>query len=101
MANAKVFSILDTKCGFWHITLDEESSKLTTFTNKFARYKFLCIPNGTVARSEIFQKAIEELFQKISCNILVDDNYMKKINNEHIKTVKITPKRSNKYIFLT
>ncbi len=31
MPGAKVFSILDAKCGFWQIPLDEASSKLTTF----------------------------------------------------------------------
>lgn len=31
MPGAKVFSILDAKCGFWQVPLSEESSKLTTF----------------------------------------------------------------------
>ncbi|RXN33036.1 Retrovirus-related Pol poly from transposon [Labeo rohita] len=34
---AKVFSILDAKCGFWQIPLDEESSRLTTFMTPFGR----------------------------------------------------------------
>ncbi len=46
MPQAKVFSILDAKCGFWQIPLDEESSKLTTFMTPFGRYKFLQMPYG-------------------------------------------------------
>lgn len=28
LADAKVFSIVDTKCGYWNVVLDEESSYL-------------------------------------------------------------------------
>ena len=28
---AKLFTILDVRCGFWHVELDESSSYLTTF----------------------------------------------------------------------
>ena len=31
LANAKVFSVVDAKNGFWHVQLDSESSLLTTF----------------------------------------------------------------------
>lgn len=31
LSRAKVFSTFDVKNGFWHIELDDESSKLTTF----------------------------------------------------------------------
>lgn len=54
MPQAKVFSILDAKCGFWQIPLDEESSKLTTFMTPFGRYKFLRMPYGI---SESFRDA--------------------------------------------
>ena len=36
--NAKVFSTLDAKDGFYQIALDEASSKLTTFWTLFGRY---------------------------------------------------------------
>lgn len=32
---AKLFSILDVRCGFWHVELDEPSSYLTTFHTPF------------------------------------------------------------------
>ncbi len=41
MPGAKVFSILDAKCGFWQVPLSEESSRLTTFMTPVGRYAFL------------------------------------------------------------
>lgn len=35
LTNAKVFSTLDAKKGFWKIPLSEESSKLTAFWTPF------------------------------------------------------------------
>ena len=35
LAKAKVFSTVDVKNGFWHVELDEESSRLTTFNSPF------------------------------------------------------------------
>ena len=36
----KVFSVLDLKYGFWHAKLDEESSKLCTFSTPHGLYRF-------------------------------------------------------------
>ena len=41
MPNAKLFTILDAKAGFWLITLDEESMKYTTFSSPFGRFQFM------------------------------------------------------------
>lgn len=35
LGNAKIFTVCDIKNGFWHVVLDEESSKLTTFETPF------------------------------------------------------------------
>ena len=44
--NAKVFSTLDAKDGFYQIALDDASSKLTTFWTPFGRYRYLRMPFG-------------------------------------------------------
>ena len=31
LSRAQVFSVVDVKNGFWHVPLDDEGSKLTTF----------------------------------------------------------------------
>lgn len=44
LSNAKVFSTLNAKDGFYQISLDEESSKLTTFWMPFGPYCNLSMP---------------------------------------------------------
>ena len=39
LSRAKVFSVFDVKTGFWHVELDEKSSKLTCFNTPFGRYR--------------------------------------------------------------
>ena len=73
MPNATVFSTLDARSGFWQIKLDHESSLLTTFSTPFGRFRFLCMPFGITSASEVFQRAMEELFAGYPCAIIVDD----------------------------
>ena len=54
LANAQVFSVCDLRSGFWHISLDEESSYLTTFATPFGRYRWLRMPFGISPAPEIF-----------------------------------------------
>jgi hypothetical protein len=39
LAQAKVFSTVDLRSGFWHCVLDEHSSLLTTFSTPYGRYR--------------------------------------------------------------
>ena len=34
LCKARVFSVVDVKNGFWHVQLDDESRKLTTFAHR-------------------------------------------------------------------
>ena len=43
LSKAKVFSMVDVKNGFWHVPVDEESSKLITFATPWGRYMWLKI----------------------------------------------------------
>jgi hypothetical protein len=71
--NAKVFSIMDAKSGFWQIPLEEESKLLTAFNTPFGRYIFNRMPYGLNSGSEVFQRAMEQLFSGYPCEIIVDD----------------------------
>ena len=73
MPNATVFSTLDARSGFWQIKLVHESSLLTTFSTPFGRFRFLRMPFGITSASEVFQRAMEELFAGYPCAIIVDD----------------------------
>ncbi|XP_062699497.1 uncharacterized protein K02A2.6-like [Aedes albopictus] len=74
LTNAKVFSTLDAKCGYWQVCLDEQSSKLTTFWTPFGRYRWLRMPFGTSPAPEIFQKKLHEVLHGLrGVRALADD----------------------------
>ena len=53
---AKVFSTLDVKNRFWHVELDADSSKLTTFNTPFGRFRWCRLPFGLSSAPEEFQR---------------------------------------------
>ena len=59
---AKYFTILDARCGYWNVKLDEESSYYTTFNTPFGRFRFLRLPFGVSCAQDIFQKKVDETF---------------------------------------
>ncbi|KAA0722308.1 Retrovirus-related Pol polyprotein from transposon opus [Triplophysa tibetana] len=73
MSGATMFSVLDTKNSFWQIRLDHKSSMKTTFSTPFGRYRFLRMPFGINAASEVFQRTMEQLFSGYPCAVIVDD----------------------------
>ena len=66
LSGAKVFSIVDAKCGYWNVVLDEESSYLTTFNSPYGRYRFKRMPFGLKMSQDIFQTRIDQTFE--GCN---------------------------------
>ena len=75
--NAKVFSTLDAKDGFYQISLDEESSMLTTFRTPFGRYRYLRMPFRISSASEEFEAKLHERLGGIDgVKILRDDILM-------------------------
>lgn len=77
LSNAKCFSVLDAKHGFWHVRLDYESSVMTTFNSPFGRFRWLRMPFGINTAPEEFQRrqhqALEGLpgIKNINDDILV------------------------------
>ena len=60
LCEAKIFSTLDAKDGFYQISLDETSSKLTTFWTPFGRYRYLRMPFGVSLAPEEFERNLQE-----------------------------------------
>ena len=74
LSKAKVFTTLDAKDGFYQISLDKKSSKLTTFWTPFGRYRYLRMPFGVNAAPEEFEcKLHEHLSDLQGVEILRDD----------------------------
>ena len=61
----KYFSVVDTKKGYWHVELDEESSMLCTFNTPFGRYKFNRLPFGVRVSQDVFQKKLDHAYEGI------------------------------------
>ena len=66
LSKAKVFSVLDTKNGFWQVKLDMDSSHLTTFNTPFGRFRWLRLPFGVKTVPEEYQHRIHESLRNLS-----------------------------------
>src|SRR6218665_855991 len=56
LANARCFSTCDRRDGFWHLSLDPASSRLTTFETPFGRKRWLRLP-FVISPSRKFSRA--------------------------------------------
>jgi len=78
LSGAKYFSIVDAKCGYWNVVLDQESSYITTFNLPFGRYRFLLVPFGptpafsVMCIGDIFQPSFNHLStcHLLTCHLL-------------------------------
>ena len=74
LSGAKTFSKLDITHAYWSIELEEESSYLTTFSTPFGRYRYLRLPFGISASSDLFQQKMGEICEGLSgVKAIVDD----------------------------
>lgn len=60
LRGATVFSVLDARCGFWMIQIDEASADLCTFSTPFGRYQFLRLPYGINCAPEVFHSKLRQ-----------------------------------------
>ncbi|GBM41530.1 Uncharacterized protein K02A2.6 [Araneus ventricosus] len=65
LAGAKYFIVLDAISAFWQISLDEESSRLCTFSSPFGRFKFLRTPYSINFAPGRLQKVVAEMLEDI------------------------------------
>ena len=76
LAGAKIFTILDIKKGFWHMSLDEESSLLTTFNTPFGRFRWKRLPYSIKMAPEIFQRAMHKLIEGLNGTEVIADDFL-------------------------
>lgn len=76
IGEAKIFSTVDAKKGFWQLKLNEKSSKLTTFWTPFGKYRYLRLPFGISTAMEIFQKKMIELIQGLEGVFVMADDIL-------------------------
>uniref|UniRef100_A0A8C7WXQ6 Gypsy retrotransposon integrase-like protein 1 n=1 Tax=Oryzias sinensis TaxID=183150 RepID=A0A8C7WXQ6_9TELE len=73
-ANAKVFSKLDAKAGYWSIHLDEDSQLLTTFRTPFGRYCWKRLPFGLSVSQDIFQAKMDQILEGLQGVVSIADD---------------------------
>lgn len=74
LTNARCFTVLDAKNGFWHVSLDEESSYATTFGTPWGRYRWLWMPFGISPAPEEFQRRLDQALAGLNgCKAIADD----------------------------
>ena len=64
LTNATCFSLLDITHAYWSVKLDESSSYLTTFGTPFGRYRYLRLPFGISASSDLFQMKVNGMIKR-------------------------------------
>ena len=85
LTNATCFSLLDITHAYWSVKLDESSSYLTTFGTPFGRYRYLRLPFGISASSDLFQMKVNESFEGLpGFAAIVDDIFIyRRTRDEH------------------
>ena len=63
-ANAKYFSKLDAKAGYWSVRLHESSQELTTFRTPFGRYCFNRLPFGLNISQDAYQERMDVILNR-------------------------------------
>lgn len=83
--DAKVFSKLDAKAGYWAVPLDETSQKFTTFQTPFGRFCFKRLPFGLSVSQDLFQMQMDHILEQCEgvCGIADDIVVYGKDENEH------------------
>ena len=74
LTDAKLFTKFHVKHAYWHIRLDNESSKLTTMITPFGRFRWKRLPFGFKVSSKIFQKRLNEAFCDLPNVFVVADD---------------------------
>lgn len=94
LANAKVFTKLDCRNGYWQVKLDKDSSTLTTFNTlhferTFGRYKWTRMPFGISPAGEIFQRLLDQVIEGLAgVRTVVDDLLIIRNGVSVVDTVK-------------
>ena len=72
--NAKVFTKLDAKAGYWAVKLDESSQLLTTFRTPFGRYCWKRLPFGLNISQHIFQARMDYILEGLKGVVSIADD---------------------------
>ena len=99
LRGAKIFTTLDLRSGYYHITLDKESKAKTAFVTLFGKYEFNAVSFGLAQAPAYFQQLISIVLQDCSdfAMAYLDDIIIFSQNeDEHLKHIEIIFKKLKK-----
>ena len=99
LCDAKIFTTLDLRSGYYHIALDNESKAKTAFVTPFGKYEFNTVPFGLAQAPAYFQQLISIVLQDCSdfAMAYLDDIIIFSQNEEdHLKHIEIIFKKLKK-----
>ena len=93
VSGASDFSILDARSGFLQVELDDESSKLCTFSTPWGKYSWKRLPFGLTCSGDVFQEKMDTVFGKRDgLSGIADDTFVYgKIEVEHDQHILNVP----------
>lgn len=71
LQEARVFSTLDLKNGFFHVDVEPSSKRYTSFVTDSGQYQFNKVPFGLCTSPSIFQRYINDVFRALMKNGIV------------------------------
>lgn len=66
LQNALIFSTIDLRNGFFHVTVNEESRKYTSFVTHNGQYQFRKVPFGLSNSPGVFQRHVNAIFRDLA-----------------------------------
>ena len=87
LKGAKVFSTIDLRSRYHHITLGESSRAKTAFVTPFGKYKFLMVPFGLAQAPAYFQLVMNKFLKglKFAMTYLEDIIIFSKNKSQHLE----------------
>ena len=76
LSQAKKFTVVDAKDGFWQKRLDTDSSSKTTFNTPFGRYRWKRMPFGISSAPEVWQLKMHEFVEDLEGVELIADDFL-------------------------
>ena len=91
LKGAKVFSTIDLRSGYHHITLGKSSRAKTTFVMPFGKYEFLMVPFGLAQAPAYFQLLMNKVLKglKFAMTYLDDIIIFSQDELQHLEHLEI------------
>ena len=91
LKGAKVFSTIDLRSGYHHITLDKSSRAKTAFVTPFGKYEFLMVPFGLAQAPAYFQLLMNKVLKGLKFAMTYLDDIIIFSENElqHLEHLEI------------